>query len=165
VDGDVLAFDVFEDPLIGGGGAADVVIGLEAINGDDYGEVFEIRPIRGDGAEGAGDELDMDTALEEEGDHGFDFAVADERVAADEGEVEGLESIDDFEDAIDEGLALTVSKAAEGGAATEVAVVIGVTARAAERAFLGNFNGQRRLLAREDFSPGFHDLGSFQSLS
>jgi hypothetical protein len=107
----------------------------------------------------------MDTALEEEGDHGFDFAVADERVAADEGEVEGLESIDDFEDAIDKGLALTVSKAAEGGAATEVAVVIGVTARAAERAFLGNFNGQRRLLAREDFSPGFHDLGSFQSLS
>jgi hypothetical protein len=109
--------------------------------------------------------LDVDAALEQEGDHGFDFAIADEGVAADEGEVEGFEAVDDFEDAIDEGLALAVGEAAEGGAAAEVAVVIGVTARAAERALLGDFNGQRRLLAREDFSPGFHDLGSFQSLS
>jgi hypothetical protein len=127
--------------------------------------MVEAGPFGGHGAEGAGDELDVDAALEEEGDHGFNFAVTDEGVAADEREVEGFEAVDDFEDTIDEGLALAVGEAAEGGAAAEVTVVIGVTARAAQRAFLGDFNGQRRLLALEDHSPSFHDLGSFQSLS
>lgn len=79
----------------------------------------------GHGAEGTGDELDANAALKEEGDHGLNFAVAHERVATDEGEMEGFEAVDHFEDAE---LALAVGKAAKRGASAEVAVIIGVAA-------------------------------------
>ncbi len=42
MDGDLCAGDVFEDALVGGGFAARVVLGLEAVDGDDDIQFFEL---------------------------------------------------------------------------------------------------------------------------
>jgi hypothetical protein len=96
----------------------------------------------------------VDAALVEFGQEKLQLAVANERVSADEREVERTIAVDDFEDAIHQSIALEVRQLAEGGVAgAEVSVVEGITPGTAERALLCDFNGERRSSAFEDSGP------------
>jgi hypothetical protein len=77
--------------------------------------------------------------------------------------VEGLEALDYFEDAVDQGLAFAISEGAEVDAATEMSIVVGVASGAAERALTGDFDRQRWAVADEDFAPGSKDLRGSQA--
>jgi hypothetical protein len=70
------------------------MLGLEAVYGDYDVEELEVCPVSGNGAEGAGDDLNVNAAAIELGQDGFEFPVADEGIAADEGDVEGLMLVD-----------------------------------------------------------------------
>ncbi len=140
VDGDGVAGDVLEDTIIGGRRAADVVLRLESVDGDDDGNMRRGSPGGGGRAEGAGYDLDVDAARKQKRDELLQFAVADEGIAADDGEVEGLEAVNGVEDAIDEGLAFAIAERAKGYAAAEMGRVIGITSRATQGAFLGDLD-------------------------
>jgi hypothetical protein len=43
-----------------------------------------------------------------------------------------------------------------------VGVIVGVASRAAERALLGEFDGEGGVLTFENLAPSFDDLGCFQ---
>ena len=100
MDGDLCAGDVFEDAVVGGGFAACVVLGLEAVDGDGDGEPFEFLPMGRDDAEGAGDDLGVDAAAFDLGQEEFELAITDERVASYEGDVEGFVLVDEGEDSL-----------------------------------------------------------------
>jgi hypothetical protein len=101
VDGDFGLSEVFEDALVGCGGAAEVVFGLEAVDRDDDIQAFEAGPVSGNGTEGAGDDLEMDAAAVDLGEQSFEFAEAHEGIAADERDVEGAMFVDEFKDVAD----------------------------------------------------------------
>jgi hypothetical protein len=75
--------------------------------------------------------LDVDATVQDLGDHGFEFAIADQGVAADDRKVQRFDAVDDFEHAIDQGLAFEIGEAAQIYAPAQVAVVVGITAGAA----------------------------------
>ena len=70
---------------------------LEAVDGDDDIEALEVRPMSGNGAEGAGDNLDVNAPLIKHWQDGFQFPIADQGIAADKGDMEGLMLVDDTE--------------------------------------------------------------------
>ncbi|HMF63276.1 MAG TPA: hypothetical protein VK608_04240 [Edaphobacter sp.] len=70
---------------------------LEAVDGDDDIEALEVRPMSGNGAEGAGDNLDVNAPLIKRWQESFKFPIADQGIAADKGDMEGLMLVDDTE--------------------------------------------------------------------
>ena len=91
-----------------------IVFGLQTVDGDDDVEALERRPMSGNGTEGAGDDLGVNAAAVEFGQDGFELAVADEGVAADEGDVERLVLVDYAENVFYQGIFLIVGQLAEG---------------------------------------------------
>lgn len=154
VDDDLLTFNVFQDTVISGRSAADIVLGCETVDGDDNGQVCQIGPFGRQGTEGAGDDLDVDAAGEQLGHELLQFTVANQRVPADDGEMEGLEPVNDLKDPGDEFLAFVVSKGAQCDASAQVGLIVCIATRATEWAFAGNFNGERGLATLEDGAPG-----------
>ncbi|MCU1222872.1 MAG: hypothetical protein JWQ42_965 [Edaphobacter sp.] len=67
---------------------------LETIDGDDDIEELEVRPVSGNGTEGAGDNLDVDASPIKLWQEGFELPIADQGIAADEGDVQGLVLVD-----------------------------------------------------------------------
>ena len=88
-------FNIFEDALVGGWFASLVMLGLKTVDGHDDVELFELLPGFGDDAEGAGNDLGVHTAALDLGQKQFQFAVTNERVAANEGDVERLMLVND----------------------------------------------------------------------
>jgi hypothetical protein len=76
------------------------------------------------------------------------------RFAADQGNVERLVFADQLQDAVDEGVAAEVAQLAEGDAAAQVGVTVGVAARASERALTSYFDAEQRDFAGENAHPG-----------
>jgi hypothetical protein len=160
VDGDADVRDVFEDALVGCRGAADVVFGLESVDGYDYAEALEIHPVARNGAERAGHDLGVDATPLEFRDDCFQFTEANERISSDDGDVEGLKFVDGLKDVSDKLVILEVRQLTECGVSVsaEMGGVVGVTAGTAERALAGNFNGKRWALAQENGLPCLHDF-------
>jgi len=158
VDGDSCALDIREDALVGGGSTAFVVLGLKAIDGYDYVELSEALPLGGDDAEGTGDDLGVDAAGLDLRQEEFELSIADQGVAADERDVQGLFFVQESEHTLDELVSLEVGEFAELDASIEVRWVEGVTTRAAQRAFLGNFDGQGRSATDENLGPCAEDF-------
>jgi hypothetical protein len=65
VDGDVLTCDVFDDPIICCRGSPGIVLGLEPVYRNYDIEIGQSRPGSREGAEGAGDYLDVDASVEQ----------------------------------------------------------------------------------------------------
>lgn len=85
---DRMALDVPQDAFICRGRAPYVVIGLQAVNRDDQMQSFDLRPLRRNLANGAGDQLDFDAHLIQSRQQDVQFAEPDKRLAAHDGEVE-----------------------------------------------------------------------------
>ena len=154
VDIDLAAFDVFEDALVGGGLAADVVVGGKTVNGDGHADARQFHPFWRNGDDGAGDDQREDVYFAEGGENTGKFAMTDQRLAADERNVEGLVFVHEREDAIDEGVTVEIAELAESDTAAEVLFAIGVTAGAAQGAFARDFDREQGDTAGEDASPG-----------
>lgn len=153
VNVDFAAFDIFENAFVGGGLAADVVVLGEAVDRDGDADARQLHPFDGDGNDGAGDDEGENIHAAEDGENAAELFVADERFAADEGNVNRFVLADEIDDAIDESVAMEVVELAESGFAAEVRITVRVTARAGERAFASDFDGEHGHFAGEDIAP------------
>jgi hypothetical protein len=133
VDRNARLREVLQYTLVGCRCATYIVFGLQAVDRDDDIEAFKVCPMSGDGSEGAGDDLDVNVAAVELGQDRFEFPVADERVAADEGDVKRLMLVDYAENVFDEGVFLVVRQLTESDAAvhSEMGWIVGVASGAA----------------------------------
>jgi len=98
--------------------------------------------VSGNRAEGTRDDLGVDSAALELRQDGFEFPIADHRVAADEGDVEGLMLIDYTQYVPDQSVILVVRQLAQGdvAAASEVGRIVGIASRTAEGALTREFD-------------------------
>src|SRR5262249_39341666 len=87
VDADVMTADIFEDPVIGGRPPANVVLGLEAINGYNKVEPGNARPFLGDFPNGTGKQLDMDSAPGQKRQQDAQLAKSHQGITTDERKV------------------------------------------------------------------------------
>ena len=81
------------------------------------------------------------------------LAVAHERFAADDRDVQRAVAIDERDDAVDQFLSFEIADLAQREIAAEMIVAVGVAAGAAQRALAGDFDGEGGRVAREDPTP------------
>lgn len=118
----------------------------------------DAAPFERNGANGAGDDLDFDIHGVQLGEEDGQFAVANQRFAADDGKMQGFDAANEREDGGDQGIATKVTELAERANRAQVVRLVRVTARTAERAFLGDFEREERPLPAKDFAPGRSDV-------
>jgi hypothetical protein len=118
------------------------VFGLQAVDGDYDVEALEGGPVSGNGAEGAGDDLDVNAPAMELGQDGFEFAISDEGIAADEGDVERAILVDYAEEVFDQRVLFVIRQLAKGDVAfsAEMGWIEGVTPGTAEGTFAGDLD-------------------------
>ena len=154
VNVDFAAFDIFQDAFVGSGLAADVVVFGKAVDRDCDADARELHPFDRDGDHGAGDDERENIHAAENWENAAEFLVTDEGLAADERNVNGLVLADEIDDAIDESVAAEIVELAKRRFAAEVRFAVGVTARAGERAFSSDFDGEHGDFTGENISPG-----------
>jgi len=122
--------------------AANIVFGLQPVYGDYDVEAFEVGPVRGNRAEGAGDDLGMNAATVELGQDGFKFAISDEGVTADEGDMERFMLVDYAENIFDECVFFIVRQLAKGNVAfpSEMGRIEGIATGTAEGTFASDLD-------------------------
>jgi hypothetical protein len=141
VNDDPVTADVPQDALIGGWSPPRIVFGPKTINRNNQVQIGQFSPFLRDGANGAGDDLDLylhDIKLPDETGQ---FSKANQRFTADEGDMQRTIPSNQFENSLDQFLTLQIAQSAEGVSVVQVARFIGVAARASERAFFCDFNG------------------------
>ena len=153
VDVDFAAFDIFENAFVGGGLAADVVVLGQPVNRDGHADARQLHPLRRDGNHGAGDDERENIHAAQRGKDAAEFAVADERFAADKRNVNRLVLAHETQHAVDERVAAQIVELAERGFAAEVRIAVGITARAGERTFARDFDREHGNFAGENISP------------
>lgn len=116
--------------------------------------------MRGNGNYAAGDQQGEDAHLVQGRENAVQFAMADHRFPADQGDVQGLVLAHKAQYAIDQLISAEVIEFAQRDAAAEMRIAIGVASRAAQRALPGDLDRQHRDSARQDSSPsGEHVAG------
>ena len=165
MDGDALPGDVFQNAVVGSRGSADVMLRLQAVHGDGNMQVVETRPGGAHGPEGAGYQLNVNSALNQERNQQFEFPKANQRIATDDGQVQRLQAVDDFQNAVHESLAPAIVEVTQGLAAAEMCVVIRVASGTFQGTFAGDLDGKRRALTLEDLSPRLKNLISVHRMA
>ncbi len=82
------------------------------------------------------------------------LAIAHQRFAADDRDVQRPMFVDEREHAVDQLLAFEVANFAKGEVAAEMIVAVGVATGTAQRTLAGDLDGKRGRIAREDPTPG-----------
>src|SRR4051812_22526132 len=103
--------------------------------------MLKVRPGGRYLSEGAGDDLHMNSPLEQQRNHDLEFTISNKRIAADDGQVQRLEPINDFQHSIDKFLILPVIEAAQSQSSAKMSILICIAPRTAKRTFLRDLNG------------------------
>ena len=112
-----------------------------------------MAPLSGNLAHRARDELHVNVAGRQKRQNRIQLAIAHERLAADDRDVERPMTIDERHDAVDERLPFEIADFPEREIAAEVIVAVGIATGAAQRALTGDFDRQKRAVPREDAAP------------
>ena len=153
VHADVVSLDVLEDALVGGGFAPLVVLGLQAVDRDDELKPAEARPLDGNRPHGARDELRVDAHLGHARKNFVELAKANERLAADDRDVQRLVFVEERKHRVDQLLAFEVLQLAQLDLSAQMVVAVCIAAGARQRTLPRNFNREVRLIARENPAP------------
>lgn len=154
VNVDFTAFDIFQDAFVGGGLTADVVVFGKAVDRDGDADARKFHPLDRDGNHGASDHERKNIHAAEYRKNAAEFFVADERLAADERNVNRFVLADEIDDAVDESVAAEIVELSKSGFAAEMRIAIGITAGTSERTFASDFNGEHGDFTGENISPG-----------
>jgi hypothetical protein len=100
----------------------------------------------------------VDAAGIDQGNELIEFAVADERIAADDGDVEGFVVVDESQGFRYQFVTSEVGELAELRFAAEVCGIEGIAAGATQGAFFGDFDGEIGGVAGQDSVPGMQDF-------
>jgi len=90
------------------------VFRLQAINGYDYVQTLQTCPGRAHRSEGAGNNLHVDSASQEQGNQQFQLAIPNQRVASDNRKVQRLQPVNDFKNSVNQGLTSSIVQVAQG---------------------------------------------------
>src|SRR5882724_2016847 len=153
VDVDFTARDILQDALVSGGLAANVVVLREAVDGYGDAQPREIHPFERNWNHAAGDYEGEDVHGAEGRQNSAQFAMAHQRLAADQRDVHGLVLADEVEDPIDKSLAAKIAQPAESFLAAKVRVAVGITTWATERTLARDLDGEHRRFAGKNFPP------------
>jgi hypothetical protein len=129
------------------------VIGLQAVNRDDQVQRIDLRPLRRDRTNGAGDELDFDAHLIQSRQQNVQFAEPHQRLAAHDREVERPAPSNQRQHAVNQLLAFVIGQRAQRPAISEVFGLVSVTPRTSQWALAGDLDRQHRMIAAQDASP------------
>ena len=165
VNVDLAPGDVFKDAVVRGGFAANVVVFGQAVDRDGDAYAGKFHPFDGDGDYTTGYDKREDFHFGEDGQDATEFAMADERFASHDRDVLWFVPADQFENAVNECLAAKIAEFAEGNSAPEVRVAVGVTARAAQRTFTRNFDGEHGDAATENAAPRGQKLARLDAVT
>src|ERR1019366_5896643 len=157
VDGDARVFDVVAAALIGGRCAPRIVLRLQAVDGYDDIELSESFPFAGDDPECAGDQLRMNTAALKLRKEQIDFAIAYQRIAADERHVQWLVLIDDGEHSRHQLISFEVGKLTQLWT-LKMRCVEGITSRATQRTFFCDLDGEGGCAPGQNSGPRMKNL-------
>src|SRR5262245_60144675 len=157
VNGDSVPGDVLEDAVVGGRRPAHVVLGLQPVDGNDNRGAREAGEKSRDFTHGARDELGVNASLRENGNQCFQLAIAYERLATDDRDVQRLVLINQAQHPINEFLPLEVANLTQGDLAAEMVVAVRIAPRTAQRALASDFDRERRCVPCEDPTPGSDD--------
>lgn len=158
MDGDLMSGNVFENAIVSCGRTPRVVLGLQAIYGDDQMKIADGAPFERNGANSAGDELDFDIHGCQLGEDDVQFAIANQRLPTDDGQMQGFDAANERENGVDQGVATIVTELAQRANRSQVVRLVSVTAGTAERAFLGDFERKKGFLSAKNFAPGRSDV-------
>ena len=125
------AGDIFEDEVVGRGPSPDVVMFRQTVDGNRHANAGQVHPAERDWDYTAGDYERENVHGAQGGKDQAEFAMAHEWFATDQGDVHGLVSSHEVQDAVDEGGAAKVTQFSQDFVATEVSVAVSVTAGAA----------------------------------
>ena len=156
-----MALDVPQDAFICRGRAPYVMIRLQAVNRDDHVQSLDLRPLRRDGANGAGDELDFDAHLIQLRQQDIQFAEPHQRLAANDREVERAVTANQRQHSVNQLLAFVIGKRAQRPALPEMFGLVSVTSRAAQRALAGDLDRQHRMMAAQNAAPAADNVSFF----
>ena len=92
----------------------------------------------------------MDSAVQQLRNHGLQLAIANQRIASHDGQMQRPHAVDQFQHAVNERLSLSIAQAAQGGAAAQMRVVVRITSRTLQRTLTGNFDGKRGAVAEKN---------------
>ena len=137
---DLVARDVFLDPIVGGRRAPHVVLGLEPVDRDDNLQPGDFGELGGNRTHRARHELRVDAARREQRQQLLELAVPHERLAADDRYVKWLLFVDDGHEPVDQLLAFVVGDLSQRDVAAEVLIAVCVAAGAAQRTLAGDFD-------------------------
>ena len=152
-----LALDMLQDPVVGGRRPPRIVLGLQPVDRDDEREPRQAAPLPGNLADRARDDLRVDPAGDHQRKQGVQLLVPDQRLAADDGDVERTMVVDQTHHAVHESLAFEVPNLAQRHLAAEMVLAVGIAAGTVQRAFTGDFNRERRHISGENTAPGCDD--------
>ena len=163
--GDLVPFDVLQDPVVGGGRAPDIVLGLQSVDRYHDLKAPESDPLGGDRPHGTGHELRVNIAFRELGKDLAKLAISHERLAADDRDVKRLVAIDHRHEAADQFVALVVGEAAKRHATAEMFVAVRVTARAPQWTFASDFDRKIGTMPGQDAAPCLDDFARADGFS
>jgi len=118
-----------------------------------------------DFAESTGDDLGVNTALLELGQKEIEFTVTDERIAADDGDVQRLVFVYQGKNTCDEIISTEVGEIAELCLAAEMRAIERVAAGTSQGTFLCDLDGERRRATGQDSSPSMENFRFLHCLS
>jgi hypothetical protein len=154
VNDDLVTIDVPEDASVRRRCAARIVFGLKAVNGNHQMQIAEFRPFGRDRANGAGHHLNLYTHHVELPDETGQLPVTNQRLAPDQGDMQGTEPPDQSEGSLYQFLAPPFPQSPQGAPVVQVSRFVRIAARTSERTLFRDFNGQERPVSPQDPPPG-----------
>jgi hypothetical protein len=128
-------------------------------------ELLEFLPSGRDDPEGARNDLGMHSTALDLRQKQLKLTTAHEGIASDEGDMKRPVLVDDSEHSLYQLVSLEIGEFAKLSRASKMRWVKRVTARAAQRAFFGDFDGKGGRGTGKDTGPCMDDFGFFHSLS
>src|SRR4029077_9668976 len=157
------AFHVLEEALVGRRLAPDVVMLRQPIHGDGYPQERDLHPLDRDGNHRAGNDEREYAQITEGGENAAQLAMADERLAADPGKMNGLVVPHESQHTFDERVSAQVMQFAKGDFASQVRLTIGIASGAGERALTSDLDRQHGYPATQDTPPSGKQLARGQT--
>jgi hypothetical protein len=153
MDIDLATFDVFQDALVGGRFAANIMMFGESVDRDGDSDSGELHPFHRDRDNGAGDNEGKNFQGAECGKNPAELTMADQRFTANQGYMDGLVFAYELQNALDKCVAAQVTELAQGDLSAQVRIPVGVAARATERALASDLDGEHREATGQDSAP------------
>ena len=126
----------------------------QAVNRNDNVDMLKGTPRWRDLAKCAGDDLHVNATLQQKRHKGFKFAISNERITANQRQVQRLHAIDYIQHSINQSVAFEIREIAQSFGSAQMIVIVSVATGTAQRTLASYFDGKRRGSPAQNELPG-----------